>query len=174
MFFFQSTNMFILWTCRQNPAVISTSWSFDSFSAVVPGGHACWSVVVPGNGFSDTLWIILMMFGIERYLEYSHKKEFPRYWPCYLRCLYLPCVFCFDVLPKIWLFLTDVPGELCTYAFHLSVIQKHNAWMGVFWGNGHSFKKDQESSQKNLFRKTGNGAGFYLKAKWIPISFSML
>lgn len=28
--------------------------------------------------FLDTLWIILMMFGIERYLEYSHKKGIPR------------------------------------------------------------------------------------------------
>lgn len=28
--------------------------------------------------FLDTLWIILMMFGIERYLEYSHKKGIPK------------------------------------------------------------------------------------------------
>ncbi len=50
----------------------------------------------------DTIWIILMMFGIERYLEFSHQKKIPRLF------IMLSTVFILAVCVAILMFTEDM------------------------------------------------------------------
>jgi len=50
----------------------------------------------------DTIWIILMMFGIERYLEFSHQKKIPRLF------IMLSTVFILAVCVAILMFTEDL------------------------------------------------------------------
>ncbi len=54
----------------------------------------------------DTMWIILMMFGIERYLEFSHKKRIPRL------VIMLSTVFILAICVAILMFMEDLVMRL--------------------------------------------------------------